>query len=424
VTRTGTADLTGLKIDRDAPDPARGGRSNRWILPVVISLLGLAAAIALWRASRGGAIDVSVARAESLGGAPGTGGSEILTANGYVVARQRASVSTEVSGRLATLYVEEGSRVSQGQVLGVLQNEDQRAAVQNAKASLAAARAQSAEAKASAWEADLELGRVRELLGRGLVSQSEFDAADAKAQVARARVESAAAEIGSAEARLQSASVSYEKTFIRAPFAGAVLRKEAEVGEIVSPIPSSGGLTRGAIVTMANLASLEVEVDVNEGYVARTREGMRTEIALDAYPNDRFPGRVRQIVPTADRQKATVLVKVAFDSLDARVLPDMGAKVAFLADAPRSSGGGGGGSADPAAAVSIPRGAVHERDGRAVVYVVEGDRARTRGITPRPLAGDRVLVSGGLAPGELVVVEAPSNLSDNSRVRVKGRTEE
>ncbi len=417
MTRTDSADLSGLTIDRAAPDPGRAG-STKWILAALVLVIAVGAALLL-RGAGGRTFEVRVARAEPVGGSPGSGGSEILTANGYVVARQRASVSTEVAGRLVALYVEEGSRVTQGQVLGMLQNLDQRAAVESAKATLASAEAQSEEAKASAREAELEWSRSRDLLAKGLVSQAEFDGSQAKAEVARARVASAAARIGSAEADLRSAEVAYEKTFIRAPFAGAVLRKEAEVGEIVSPIPSSGGLTRGAIVTMANLATLQVDVDVNEGYVARTHEGMRAEIALDAFPNDRFPGRLRQIVPTADRQKATVLVKVSFDSLDARVLPDMGAKVTFFADAAAPAGSGD--SAVPAVSgvVSIPSSAVQDRDGRAVVFVVDENRAVIRGVSPRPLGPDRVSVSGGLAPGEMVVLDAPAGLADNARVRVK-----
>jgi multidrug efflux pump subunit AcrA (membrane-fusion protein) len=200
-----------------------------------------------------------------------------------------------------------------------------------------------------------------------------------------------------------------------------VLRKEAEVGEIVSPIPSSGGLTRGAIVTMANLATLEVEVDVNEGYVARAREGMRAEITLDAYPGDRYAGTVRQIVPTADRQKATVLVKVAFDSLDARVLPEMGARVAFLADPPAAGGPeSGDGGAALAAVVLIPKAAVRDVGGRATVFVVEDGRALARGVAPRPVGPDRVAISSGIAPGEAVVVEASGDLEDRARVRVRG----
>jgi RND family efflux transporter MFP subunit len=377
----------------------------------------LAAALALRTILAPKVFTVTTARAEAIGGSPGAGASEVLTASGYIVARQRASVSTEVAGRLEALYVSEGSRVTKGQVLGVLRNEDQRAAVESAKAALASAEAANAEASATARESALELKRKQELLARGLVSQAEFDQAEARDAVSRARVESAAAAARSARAGLDQAKIAYEKTFIRAPFAGAVLRKEAEVGEIVSPIPSSGGLTRGAIATMANLATLEVEVDVNEGYVARARQGMRAEITLDAYPNERYPGHARQIVPTADRQKATVQIKVSFDSLDARVLPEMGAKVTFLAD-PDSSPSSGG-SATARAVVWIPRAAVREREGRAVIYVVEGDRARERAVSPRPLGADRVSVSGGLAAGEAVVLEAPPELKDKSRVRVR-----
>jgi RND family efflux transporter MFP subunit len=413
VTRTGSADLSGLTIDRDAPPPT----SKRKPLAIAIAaVVVVAAAIAVTLGVvRGKPAEVRVARAEPVGGAPGSVSSEVLTASGYVVARQRASVSTEVAGRLETLYVSEGSRVAKGQVLGVLRNQDQAAAVAAASAALNAAVAAEAEAKASAREVSLRLARTKELLGRALVSQAEFDAVDAQDAVARARATSASAQVESARSRLHSARLDYEKTFIRAPFAGAVLRKEAEVGEIVSPIPSSGGLTRGAIVTMANLATLEVEVDVNEGYVARVHEGMRAEIALDAYPTDRYPGHARQIVPTADRQKATVQVKVAFDSLDARVLPEMGAKVSFLAD-PETPAQGGVSTAN---AVSVPASAVREREGRAVVYVVDGGRAMARGVAPRPLGPDRVMIGSGLAAGELVVIEGPQDLADRARVRVR-----
>jgi len=376
----------------------------------------LAIGIVIYNFAHPSELIVQVARAESLGGAPGANATEILTANGYVVARQRASVSTEVSGRLNKLLVEEGSRVAKGQVLGILQNADQQAALESARATLASAEAGASEAAATARQTALARGRAEQLHAKGLVSQAELDQAVATDDVAVARVKSAAADVANARAKVSSAQVEYDRTFVRAPFAGAVLRKEADVGEIVSPIPSSGGLTRGAIVTMANLESLEAEADVNEGYVARVHEGMRAEITLDAYPDDRFPAHVRQIVPTADRQKATVLVKVSFDKLDPRVLPEMGLKVTFLADPARPAAAG---EAPVAAAVAIPKAAVHDADGRAVVYVVEDGRASMRGVAPRPLGEDRVIVSGGLAPGEMVITEAPAGLSDRSRVRVK-----
>ena len=409
------SDLSGLRIDRDAPSP-ESSPIRRIALLSAAALGLLAAAFFIYRAVHSPALSVQVARAESLGGAPGAGAAEILTANGYVVARQRASVSTEVAGRLNRLLVEEGSRVRKGQVLGILQNADQRSALESARAALASSEAGLAEAEASAKEAALARGRSEQLHAKGLVSQAELDRAVAADDMARARVKSAEAAVKNARARVQSAQVEYEKTFVRAPFDGAVLRKEADVGEIVSPVPSSGGLTRGAIVTMANLATLEVEADVNEGYVSRVHEGMRAEIVLDAYPDVRFPAHVRQIVPTADRQKATVLVKVAFDRLDPRVLPEMGVKTTFLADpvSPAETG-----KSSIPAAVSIPKGALREAQGRAVVYVVEGDRAVMRGVSPRPLGQDRVIVSGGLAPGERVIVEAPAGLSDKTRVKVK-----
>ena len=424
MTGTGSADLSGLRIDREKPRGDASPTRGRWALAaaagVVLLAIGIAAA-----ALNPKRTEVTVVRVEALGGGPGPSGSgvssEVLTANGYVVARQRASVSTEVAGRLAALYVEEGSRVRRGQVMGVLRNEDLKASLQSAKAALTSSRADLDEARATEHESELARKRMESLLAKSLVSQSEYDQAEARAKVAAAKVASASADVANATARVRSAEVELEKTFIRAPFAGAVIRKEAEVGEMVSPIPSSGGLTRGAIVTMVNFATLEVDVDVNEGYVARARDGMRAEITLDAYPNDRYPGRVRQIVPTADRQKATVLVKVAFDSLDARVLPEMGAKVTFLADPPGAKGAEAGGAAPSAAAaiVAIPNDAVVEREGRAVVFVVEDGRAVARGVAARPFGADRVSVTAGLAEGEQVVVRPPADLRDRSRVKTK-----
>ena len=426
MTGTGSADLSGLRIDREPPRDGGSAGRRRW--PFLTGALALVLAIGIAAATLNPKrIEVTVARAEALGGTPGGGragggvASEVLTANGYVVARQRASVSTEVAGRLAALYVEEGSRVRQGQVMGVLRNEDLKSALESAKAALTSSRADLEEARATAHEAELGRKRMETLLAKALVSQSEFDQEEARANVAAARVQSAAADVENSTARVRSAEVELEKTFIRAPFAGAVIRKEAEVGEMVSPIPSSGGLTRGAIVTMVNFATLEVDVDVNEGYVARAREGMRAEITLDAYPNDRYPGRVRQIVPTADRQKATVLVKVAFDSLDARVLPEMGAKVTFLADPPVAGGASADGAASSAAAaiIAIPKEAVVEREGRAVVFVVEDGRAVSRGVAARPFGTDRMTVTAGLAEGEQVVIGPPADLRDRARVKTK-----
>jgi len=416
VTDLKSADLSGLRIDRTAPSREPRRRPVGVYLLVATAVL-VTAVFLMTSHLRSRSVTVRVASAEAVGGAPGaSAGSEVLTANGYVVARRRASVSTEVAGRLAALYVAEGSRVRAGQVLGVLRNDEQRAAVQSAQAALASARADHVEAEASAYEAEVARKRLEALLQRGLVSRSEYDEAEARAKVAAARVESARAAIANARARLSASQVELGRTFIRAPFSGAVLRKEAEVGEIVSPIPSSGGLTRGAIVTMADLTTLEVDVDVNEGYVSRTRDGMRAEITLDAYPGDRYPGRVRQIVPTADRQKATVLVKVAFDSLDARVLPEMGAKVTFLADAPEPAPGG---APVATSAVTIPKTAVAERDGRAVVFVADEGRASQRSVGPRPYGEDRVVVTGGVAPGEQVVLDPPAALSDGDRIRTR-----
>jgi len=400
-------DLARLAIDRDAParSPRRALRFN--IALAVVAVVLVAAAIWWLRGSRGG-IEVQVARATVTGA--GGGGTAAITANGYVVARTKASVSSKIPGRLEYLGVDEGSVVTRDEVIARLENQDYRAAVAEARARLSSARAARREAIAQRDQLRRDSARVEPLSGQDFVSRQEAEdvytalaAADARVGVQEAQIEVAAAGLGVAEANL-------ENTLIRAPFDGTVLRKDAEVGEVVAP-SVGGGLTRGAVVTMADLESLEVEVDVNEAYIGQIRSAQPAGIILDAYPDTSYEGSVRQIVPTADRQKATVLVKVTILDADSRILPEMGARVDFLTEADSAAG-------DTESRIFVPASAVRDEAGEAIVWVVRNGQAVRTPVDAGPVSGGRREVRSGLSGGEQVVTSGTERLSDGARVRV------
>jgi RND family efflux transporter MFP subunit len=335
-----------------------------------------------------------------------------ITANGYVVARTKASVSSKVSGRLAYLGVEEGSVVSRGEILASLENNDYKAVVSQTEAEVLRAEAVQVEAEAQRDQLARDLRRGTELLSDSLISEREVEDLAARLEAAEARVGAQVAQVESAKAAVGVARANLENTYIRAPFNGTVLRKDAEVGEVVAPVATGGGLTRGAVVTMADLETLEVEVDVNEAYIAQIESEQPTEITLDAYPSTTYRGAVRQIVPTADRQRATVLVKVGFLDRDTRILPEMGARVDFLEQA----------QAEPVDSVRsrvfVPADAVRDEQGQPVVWVVREGRVYRISVTAGPVSGDRREIRSGLTGGEQVVVSGPATLEDGASVRV------
>ncbi|MGH7522571.1 MAG: efflux RND transporter periplasmic adaptor subunit, partial [Gemmatimonadales bacterium] len=325
------ADLSKLRINRDDPPPAVKRALGRvlWITGAAV----LVFLVVFLVGRRGGAIPVQVATATAAGGGEGAaggggGGAVAVVANGYVVARTKAAVSAKIPGRLAMLNVSEGSRVEKGAIIARLDNADYTAAVGQAEAELASAKATLIETRSDRDQAQREYVRVRDIRAQNpsLVSPQEVENAESRVQQADARLSAQSSRVDAAAAGLRVAQANLENTYIRAPFTGTVLRKEAEVGEVVAP-SVGGGLTRGAVVTMADLATLEVEVDVNEAYIARISGGQQARITLDAYPDTSFRGSVRQVVPTADRQRATVQVKVRIADRDPRILPEMGARV-------------------------------------------------------------------------------------------------
>jgi RND family efflux transporter MFP subunit len=323
----------------------------------------------------------------------------VLTASGYVVARQKASVASKGTGRIVRLSVEEGDVVKKGEVIALLEDGDVLAQLARAKADLEVVQADS-------FDASRTLARQRELHSRQLSSQAELDGAEA-------RYRRVSASIVSARAAVQAATVELENTRIRAPFDGTVLTKDADVGEVVAPFASSAN-SRGAVVTMADMSSLEVEADVSESNIGRISAGQPAEITLDAAPDKRYAGYVHKIVPTADRGKATVQTKVRFRERDSRVLPEMSAKVSFLAR-----------EADPADAtrkprLTVPSSAVVTRGGGTAVLVLRDGTVEERPVTAGPSAGGRTEITAGLEAGTQVIVAPDPGLGNGSRAKVKG----
>jgi RND family efflux transporter MFP subunit len=315
-------DLSKLRIDRDSPTPGQRRALWRTLVLAGIAVMLISAFVLVQHRRAVVPVQTIVVAADGGGSGGASSAGTSVTANGYVVARTRASVSAKVAGRLAYLGVSEGSFVRQGQVIARLSNEDYQAQVAQAEAQLGTAHADVMEVEAARAEAERAVKRIHDIRQQNaqLVSQQDVDAAETRFATAEARMRAAIARVAAAEASKRFAEASLENTLIRAPFTGTVLRKEAEVGEVVAP-SVGGGLTRGAVVTMANLATLEVEVDVNEAYIARVKRDQQARITLDAYPDTSFRGAVRQVVPTADRQRATVQVKVAITDRDPRILP-------------------------------------------------------------------------------------------------------
>jgi RND family efflux transporter MFP subunit len=372
-------------------------------------------------ARRGSAVPIQVVTVATTGGggaSSGGDGTVGVVANGYVVARTKAAVSAKIPGRLAYLGVSEGSQVQKGAVIARLDNADYTAAVAQAEAELSSARATQIEADSDRDQLQREFVRIRDVHGQNpnLVSPQEVENAQSRALQGEARARAQGARVEAAAAGLRVAQANLENTYIRAPFSGTVLRKEAEVGEVVAP-SVGGGLTRGAVVTMADLATLEVEVDVNEAYIARIRSGQRARITLDAYPDTAFRGAVRQVVPTADRQRATVQVKVAIIDRDPRILSEMGAKVEFLDDAAASAGPAAGAPAPRR--VSVPAAAVRVDGGQPVVWIVRSGKLERRAVDAGPVSGNLREIRSGLAGGELLLVGGVDSPREGQRVQVQ-----
>jgi RND family efflux transporter MFP subunit len=339
-------------------------------------------------------------------------GRAVLNASGYVVARREATVSSKVTGKVAEVLIEEGMRVEAGQVLARLDDTNVRAGLNLSEAQLAAARTVRAETTAQLERADSELRRISSLRADRIASDSDLEDVQAQVRVLRARLERQEAEVVVAQREMALWQQHMDDTVIRAPFAGIATSKNAQPGEMISPVSAGGGFTRTGIGTIVDMESLEIEVDVNESYINRVTADQAVEAILDAYPDWRIPCRVIAVIPTADRQKATVRVRVKFDQLDPRILPQMSVKVAFLAPAQGNSAAQG---------ITVPKSAVRREAGEDRVFLVQEGRARKRTVTIQRTDRDTVIVQGGLAPGDRVILDAPPRLADGARVRELSR---
>jgi HlyD family secretion protein len=401
--------LKDLRIAEEAREGA-GGRVGVWIL-LALLLIGVAGGGWWW--VRGPA--PLVVRAYTVVEQDATGGGAapaVLNASGYVVARRRATVSSKVTGKVVEVLVEEGKAVTRGQVLARLDDGTARRYLDLAQAELSASRRGAAETEVRLKEARQTQVRTRSLVKDGISGQADLDKADAEVGALEARLELTREQVLVAERQVAVRQNDLDDTTVRAPFSGVAISKDAQPGEMVSPMSAGGGFTRTGLCTIVDMTSLEIEVDVNESYINRVVPAQRVEATLDAYPDWKIPAHVITMVPTADRQKATVLVRIGFEKLDARLLPDMGVKVTFLGVAPTTN-------AQPRPRLVLPSAAVRHENGQAVVFVIKDDVAERRAVRVGTTQGEQVDILSGVSAGERVVVDGPPDLADGRKLTVR-----
>jgi len=401
-------DLSSLRID----DRARKSKSNRGrigliIVAVILLVLGLAALVAL--RPRTPIVEVTSARAANDARA-----TALLNASGYVTPRRRATVAAKVTGLVEQVYAEEGLQVKAGQVLAVLDCSQPDAALVSARRDRDATAAALSDLQVQLANADRELTRAKSMRDAGINSQQNLDAAQTAADSLRSKIALTKEQTRAAEARISVAQQDVDNCTVRSPYDGKVVSKDAQRGEIVSPVSAGGGFTRTGIATVVDMKSLEIEVDVNESYIARVKPGQKVIATLDAYPDWQIPSTVRTVIPTADRQKATVKVRVSFDQLDPRILPDMGVKVAFLGDDALA-----GTTKDSQARAIIPTAAVRKEGTASVVYLVKQNKLERHAITLGATRGSDVEIMAGLSPGDSVVLRGAEALHDGQTVEVQ-----
>ena len=394
--------LKELHIDRR---PGAVRKKRRW--PIYLGALALIiAAVLVFAGGRPLAVETATARSAADGGA-----ASVLDASGYVTARRIATVSSKITGKVKEVLIEEGQRVAEGEILARLDPVDADAQRELSMAQLGSAQSQLAEAQAMLTLAERNLVRQRQLAAQKLVAANSLDSAIAERDSRRARLASLQRGVRVASDQLAIATLGQDNTVIRAPFAGVIVTKAAQPGEMISPISGGGGSIRTGIGTLVDMDSLEVQVDVNEAYIGRVQAQMPVEAVLNAYPEWKIPGAVIAIIPTADRSKATVKVRIALSTKDPRIVPDMGVRVSFLETAKP-------GAAKPSG-VWVPSRAVVTADGKSSVFVVQGDKVARIAVTVGELRDVDQMISAGLKGGETVVLSPPEKLKDGSRVTVK-----
>ncbi len=398
--------LDGLRIERRS---AVARERPAWVVPGLMAVVILGAGFLWWlNRPKPVAVQTAVARAQS---GQAASSKTLLNASGYVTARRAATVSSKVTGKVMEVLVEEGKKVEEGQVLARLDASNVAAGLRLAQAQLDASRTFLEETKPNVAFAQRELKRFTDLAATKIVSDSDLRKAEMESRALEARLVRQTSEIAIREREVEQWKQQLDDMIILAPFAGVVTAKNAQPGEMISTM-SAGGFTRTGICTIVDMSSLEIEVDVNESFINRIQPKQPVEAVLDAYANVRFPGKVIAIIPTADRQKATVKVRVGFDQLDERILPDMGVKVAFRAAE--------GATAAPAVGnVIVPKSAIQSSDNRDLVWVVREGRVERRAVTVAQTSGDESTIAAGLSGGEKVVINPPPGLADGTRISAR-----
>ena len=405
------ADLSSLKIHDSARPKGSAGKVLAYISATIGALVLLGGGVLALR-GRKPQVEVAVARA--------AGGSEQVTAlnaSGYVTPRRRATVAAKITGRVTGVFFDEGNNVKEGQLLATLDDSDVQKSLSAAKADRDSSEAAIADLQVQLKLAEIQLRRVKGLVEAKVQTEEALDNASASVDSLKAKVALAKQQVAAAETRIAQAQQAVDNCTIRAPFAGRIVSKDAQVGEMVSPISAGGGFTRTGIATIVDMKSNEIEVDVNEAYIAKVKERQKVEAKLDAYPEekDKYFAHVRTVIPSADRQKATVKVRISFDKLDDKILPDMGVKVAFLEDeAPKKKD-----SNAVVAKAIIPLSAVHKEGDSRYVLLVKNEAVERRGVTLGMERGTDVDVLAGVNPGDSIVVKGPETLKDGQGVEIK-----
>ena len=396
--------LDDLRIERKAKPESK---SRPWLWAILLLLLlGVCAGFVWYKRPR--TIEVKTAIAKEIGGGSGLERT-VLDASGYVTARRTATVSSKVTGKVTEVMIEEGMKVQEGQILARLDDTNIRASLKLAEAQLKSARAALEETRVRIKEADLNLRRITDLAKNNISAKAELEHAEADHSSLKARLAQQEADVAVNESSIATWQQQLDDTIIRAPFSGVVTSKNAQPGEMISPISAGGGFTRTGICTIVDMSSLEIEIDVNESYIQRVTAGQPVEASLDAYREWKIPCKVIAIIPTADRQKSTVKVRVGFDKLDPRILPEMGVKVAFREVATNGKA--------PERVIIVPKSAVQQVDGRDVALVVANGKAERRAVTVKSLNGDDVAISAGLNSGEKVIVDWPKGVGDGVAIK-------
>ena len=401
-------DLGSLRIDDSHRSGSSWGKRLAVFFGLLVVLAGLSGAVfSFWNQKP--VVEVVVAQKSANNG----GREALLNASGYVTPRRRATIAAKITGRVTGVFFDEGTHVAENQLLATLDDADARKALNAAKADYEASKAAITDFEVQLKNARIQLHRAEQLQSAGVETQEQLDNARTNADSLSAKIALAQSQVVSSETRIQEAQQAVDNCTIRAPYAGIVVSKDAQVGEMVSPVSAGGGFTRTGIATIVDMNSNEIEVDVNESYISRVQDGQPVTAILDAYPDWEIPSRVRTIIPSADRQKATVKVRISFLKLDPRILPDMGIKVTFLGAEQKKPAG-----AD-VASILIPQSAVHEDNGKKIVFLVKDDKTERRAVTLGGSRGSDTEVIAGIGVGDTVVVKGPENLRDGQSVAIR-----